>query len=355
MPVQSLSTLKDGRARDRIDRVEPRLREAGLRLVAHNLLVDQLTAEVASAFRRKRIDALVLKGPGLANWLYPNEIRVRTDVDMLVAPQSKARAVAVLKQHGFALGYRSRIVSVLPGDPGGVEYHRGCNPIERFRQRSSPQRAARPRARCETIDLHCSVLGLFGEPDAIWRELFARSEQLMLAGTLIAVPGRDFLLLHVCLHAAQHVGGTTCKAFEDLRRAIASADEEQWRRALALAHAFDGTVTFAAGLQCVSGGRVVARRLGLTEARSLRFSSNWDVKAVDRRLAAVLPRRGRVVQALIKLAKELAPPPEYMRTWWSPVARRGVPGLLSAYMWRIAWAIRHVSPRVFPPCRGAGR
>jgi Uncharacterised nucleotidyltransferase len=327
--------------------LEPQRYAFGLQLVAHNVLIDRLTAEVTSALHRDQIDSLVLKGPGLAKWLYPNEIRIRTDADLLIARQDKTKAVAVLKQLGFTLGYRSRLVATLPGDPGGVEYHRGCTAIHRFRQRSSANYAARLRVRCDTIDLHCSIPGLFGDLDTICRETFASSERLTVAGTVVNVPNNDFALVHVCLHAAQHVNDANCKAFEDLRRATAIAEDEHWCRALALARRFDGAVAFAAGLQCVVEGNSVARRLGLIESRSLRLTLDRDADAVNRRLAAILPRNASVVQALAALAGEIAPPPEYMRTWWPHIARRGIPGLLIAYMWRIAWAMRRVVPRIF--------
>ncbi len=61
-----------------------------------------LTAEVASAFASEGIGTVVLKGPVLARWLYPGEVRPYVDADLMVAPDDRARTVSVLKRLGFA-------------------------------------------------------------------------------------------------------------------------------------------------------------------------------------------------------------------------------------------------------------
>jgi hypothetical protein len=55
-------------------------RYEGYRQRAHNFAIDALTAEVAGAFDREGIETLVLKGPVLARWLYPGEVRLPTHV-----------------------------------------------------------------------------------------------------------------------------------------------------------------------------------------------------------------------------------------------------------------------------------
>jgi hypothetical protein len=57
------------------------------------------------------------------------------------------------------------------------------------------------------------------------------------------------------------------------------------------------------------------------------------------------------MQTLAAVIGEVVPTPEYMQTWWPHIARRGAPGLLAAYVWRIAWAMRHVVPRTFARAR----
>jgi hypothetical protein len=77
-------------------------RYEGYRQRARNFAVDALTAEVASAFAGVSIDTVVLKGPVLAKWLYPGEVRSYIDSDLMVAPENRALAVGVLGRLGFA-------------------------------------------------------------------------------------------------------------------------------------------------------------------------------------------------------------------------------------------------------------
>jgi hypothetical protein len=70
--------------------------------LARNFAVDVLTTEVAGAFGHEGVVTLVLKGPVLARWLYPGEVRPYVDSDLMVAPENRARAVGVLERLGFA-------------------------------------------------------------------------------------------------------------------------------------------------------------------------------------------------------------------------------------------------------------
>jgi hypothetical protein len=63
--------------------------------------IDALTAEVAGALNSDGIETLVLKGPVLAKWLYPEEVRAYSDSDLLVATGSHAHAVEVLERARF--------------------------------------------------------------------------------------------------------------------------------------------------------------------------------------------------------------------------------------------------------------
>jgi hypothetical protein len=323
--------------------------DLAVRLVAHTVLMDRLVVEVTSTFHDEGIDVLALKGPVLARWLYPTEIRVCADADLLVASKSRVAAVAALRRLGFEAGWRSRLVLMLPGDPGGVEYHRGSTAAERFMVRCSARYARRQQARWDTIDLHCSIPGLFGDPDLIWSELFTTSEWLTIANADVAVPNRDFALLHICLHAAQH-RGSRHNAVEDLRRAIARADYGQWLRALALARAYDGVEAFGAGLRCVPEGHGLARRLALDEPRSLRFALNRNRGMVTRRLAAMNPSGVGPAQTLLASAHQVVPPSEHMRRWREHWARHGSLGLPGVYLWRITCACHRLIlrlPRIY--------
>lgn len=293
----------------------PLNRDFGLRLVVRNLLIDRVTVEIANAFKGEGIQTLILKGPVLAEWLYPGEVRTYCDSDLLVAPKHWGRAVSVLERLGFA-EYCSWMPSPLSLDPGGIAFQRGD----------------------DMVDLHCVLPGLDGDPNAIWASLLERSDHQVIGGAKLRVPDRDAVLLHVGLHAAHHANYEECKPFEDLRRAIAHAKQSQWRGALELAHAYHGVPAFAAGLSLLPEGRDLVRLLGLEGVRSLRHGLRRHDDVIAEEINALLSSETSVGHKLITVTSELFPRSEYMR-WWSPLARRGKLGLAVAYLWRPLWAV----------------
>jgi Uncharacterised nucleotidyltransferase len=282
--------------------------------LARNFAVDALTAEVAGAFGREGIETLVLKGPVLAKWLYPGEVRPYIDSDLMVAPENRARAVGVLKRLGFA-EYCPWMPTPLSMDPGRTTFSRGG----------------------AMVDLHCQLPGLDGDPDAIWGCLAASAERQVIGGVELRAPNRDAVLLHVALHAAQHANLAENKPLEDLRRALARVEESKWSNALELARAYRGVPAFAAGLRLLPEGGDLARRLDLGEEGSLKYALlREDVIAEE--LYALLCASAGIRRKLAIAASRSFPRPDYMR-WWSPLARRGRLGLASAYLWRSIWVI----------------
>jgi Uncharacterised nucleotidyltransferase len=284
--------------------------------LARNFAVDALTAEVAGAFGHEGIEALVLKGPVLAKWLYPGEVRTYIDSDLMVAPENRARAVGVLERLGF-VEYLPWMPLPLSLDAGGTA----------FRRRGGGM-----------VDLHCQLPGLDSDPGAIWGRLAARAEQQVIGGVELRVPDRDVVLLHVVLHAAHHANLVDSKPLEDLRRALANVEESQWSSALELAHAYRGVPAFAAGLQLLPEGKDLARRLDLGELRSPRHEIRREDNVIAEELYALLCADAGIRRKLAIAASDVFPRPDYMR-WWSPLARRGKLGLAGAYLWRAIWVI----------------
>jgi hypothetical protein len=276
--------------------------------------VDALTAEVAGAFGREGIETLVLKGPVLAKWLYPGEVRLYIDSDLMVAPENRARAVAVLERLGFA-EYRPWMPTPLSLDIGRTTFSRDGG----------------------MVDLHCQLPGLDGDPDAIWGRLVASAERQVIGGAELRVPDRDAVLLHVALHAAQHANLVGGKPLEDLRRALARVEESRWSSALELARTYRGVPAFAAGLRLLPEGGDLVCRLDLGEEGSLKYALlREDVIAEE--LYALLCADAGIGRKLAIAASRGFPGPDYMR-WWSPLARRGKLGLAGAYLWRAIWVI----------------
>jgi hypothetical protein len=289
--------------------------EEGFQEVGRKLAIDRLTVDIAATFSRCGIEALLLKGPVLGEWLYPGEMRPYCDSDLMVAPGDRARAVRMLERLGFR-EYRPWMPSPLSLDPGGTAYERGD----------------------DKVDLHCVLPGLDGEPSVIWSSLLARSEYHVIEGTRLRVPDRDALLLHVCLHAAHHANYVECKPFEDLRRAIASATDEQWDRSLELARAYGGVGAFAAGLLVIPEGRPLARRLCVEDVRSHRFGLRREDNVIAEEISALFSAEASPQTKLATVISDVFPRPQYMR-WWSPLARRGRLGLAVSYAWRPLWVV----------------
>ena len=286
-------------------------------MAARNLVVDRLTAEIAGVFAMDGIESLVLKGPALAEWLYPGEVRPYDDSDLMITPGDWQRAVGVLERLGF---------------------HNHLEPMEHPRMESF---ASTPFLRDkDNLDLHCTLHGLQGSPELIAVSLMATAEPQVIGGAELRVPGRAALLLHVGLHAAHHSQG---KAVEDLRRAIGHADEGHWSQALELARALDGVPAFASGLRLLPEGVELGRRLGIEGVRSplhdLRRGGIPTAEGIDALLSPAVGTR----QRLAMVAAEMFPSPEFMRGW-TPLARRGRFGLTAAYVWRPIWLLVH-APR----------
>jgi hypothetical protein len=282
--------------------------------LARNFAVDVLTAEVADAFDREGIETLVLKGPVLAKWLYPDEVRPYADSDLMVAPESWTRAVGVLERLGF-VEYLPWMPTPLSMDIGRTTFNRDGG----------------------IVDLHRQLPELDGDPHAIWGCLSAGAERQVIGGIELRVPDRDTVLLHVVLHAAQHANLVDSRTLEDLRRALARVEESKWSSALELAHAYRGVPAFAAGLRLLPEGRHLARRLGFGEVRSLQHEIRRE-DVIAEELYALFSVSAGTGRKLAIAASRSFPGPDYMRLW-SPLARRGKLGLAAAYVWRAMWVI----------------
>ena len=300
-----------------------------LRLLAvRNLAIDQLAAEIAGAFAAEGIETLVLKGPVLAEWLYPGEVRPYGDADLMVAPHDWGAAAAILCRLGFA------------------DY---LGPMAHPRMESFASTAFLRGE--DNLDLHCTLHGLDGDPEQIWSSFEANAGRQVIGGTELRVPGRAALLLHIGLHAAHHAAG---KALEDLRRAITRAEEDLWREALDLANLLEGTPAFATGLRLLPEGAELARRLGIEDSvRSTRHEIGYRRVPTAEGIDALLQPGAGIRLRTLTVVNELFPRPQFMR-WWSPLARRGPLGMVASYPWRWIWLLAH-APRGLLAVRRARR
>jgi hypothetical protein len=278
-----------------------------LAVAMYTRLVDRLAVSVSGQFREAGIDHLVVKGPAIAHWLYgPDEVRTYGDVDVLVRQPDWDRAVALLHRHGF------------DDAMAGMAHPR----MESYA--SHPYRSV-----AGDVDLHATFKGLTADMDAVWEAFSEGREVLRLPEGELEMPSEAARLMHVALHAAQHLDG---KAVDDLERALDQLSDDHWHAAAEVAAATGGMAAFLSGLRTVQAGRNLAMRLRFPDVHSvesLLHSSGVPLAEALHQLATEPGWRAKAALAW----REAFPTSDFMR-WSSTLARRGPLGLLAAYVRR---------------------
>jgi hypothetical protein len=274
---------------------------------------------VSTALLDAGVRTILLKGPALAAWLYPDRRRAYSDVDLLIRGLDRAAAERVLRNLGFV-----RIaIDILPHDR---PHH--------ARTWVAPGGAA--------VDLHHTLVGVEASPETVWNVLAVDTDWLQLGDGKIEVLSLEGRALVVVLHAAQH-GPNVMRPLEDLRRVLEQLSLKDWRAVRQLAERLEALPAFAAGLRLLPRGGAVAAELELPQA--------MPVETVLRSTSAPtmslgfdwLARTHGIRRKATFVARKLAPQPEFMRGW-TPLARRGRSGLAAAYLWRVASLTVRVGP-----------
>ncbi len=287
--------------------------------VALALAADRLARDTADSLKADGVDCVLLKGASLAEWLYRDgAARGYVDVDLLVDPHRYVDAEATLRALEFEPLHED--------DWEGSEYQ--------------PHARAWRRARDGAmIDLHRTLSEVRNRgPEAVWTILQPHREQMAVGGGNIDILDITGRLVLCALHAAHH-GREMLKPLEDLRRAIAIADDGEWRRAISLADELDALHGFGTGLRLVPEGDALADHLGLWTP-DLLATAQGGARAplaigFDRLASAP-----RLRDKLALLGRELVPNPSTVR-YSSRLARRGRLGLALAYLRRPFWLARH--------------
>ena len=297
---------------------DPAFDSAALLATARALETDRVTAEVVTRFAEADIDAILIKGPTLAKWLYDDgAVRPYVDSDLVVPPDRFDLAADALAGLGFRLD---------PLTPAELPDH-GIPHAETFRREDGA-----------AVDLHRAPSGASVAPSTAWRVLAGHTERMDVGGITVRVPTLPVRALICAFHAAQH-GPAVPKPLEDLRRAIVRP-EPLWREAVEIATRLGGIPSLVLGLRLIPAGADLADRLALPSAQLVEAAVATDSRA---RLAlgfdSLARQRGPTAKAAMVL-REAFPSPEFMR-WWSPLARRGPVGLAAAYARRLVWLASH--------------
>lgn len=298
-------------------------------LVASIMRVDATVAAVTRALADEGIPSILLKGASIARWLYDaKDERPYSDCDLLVAPADIPRAEAVLDHLGFT-------------------------PYVKQSQWDRPQHAATwmPPPRFAIVDLHRTLGEAVADPQVVWDVLSQEIERITVNGQPVDALNEAGRALSIAIHAAQHSGNFPT-ATEDLRKAVAGVSAETWAHAARIASAIGALDELVLGLELVPGGNSVVRDLGLSRNRRvdailrargappLARGVNWMAdQPLPRKVAFVVPN---VFLSKVELRD------------WSPLARRGVLGLVLAYLWRPLWVLGKL-PRALTAVRAARR
>jgi putative nucleotidyltransferase-like protein len=295
--------------------------------VGTNLATDAVAVEVVGEFDLRGIRTLVLRGPGIARWLYREGERDYGDVDLLVEPDSVERAEEALRD----LGFRGR-------------------PLHPLKHRRPRHAQMWVRATTPPVDLHRTIVGVAASDREVWAALRGYSKPITLHDVAVQTLDRTGLLVLLTLHAAQH--GLEA-ATRDLAVALTRVGSEEWEQARSLATQLEALPAFGVGLRMFPAGREIADRLEIDTspipetllrseaAPDLALGLNWAADLPSTRLRARF-----IVSKVFPDANSMCAS--------SGVARRGKAGLAAAYLQRLLWlSIR--APRAIRAVRRARR
>ena len=304
-----------------------------LRMAAFSFKVDGVTAEVTTALGDASIPSILLKGPGIATWLYSGDSpRIYGDSDLLIRREDWAGAMAVLK----ALAFEDDL-----------------GPLEHPRMESGAGYSWARASDGASVDMHFTLFGIGVEPEELWAALSESAVREPVGGIEVSMPSHAARLLHIALHAVQHGGEAWEKPMADLERAIAMVPEPTWAEARILAEQVGAAATFATGLRLQAAGRDLADRIGAAEGETVDATLRLEWVPTAEGFQELSEASG-LRDKLALVAREFFPNRAFMR-WWSPLARRGTAGLILAYCGRPFWLVFRAVPGYFAWRRAARR
>lgn len=289
---------------------------------AQTVRLDLAAYEAVQALEADGIPSLVLRGPAIARWLYPDEFRAYTDIDLLIQPGRAERARLVVAALGYAC-------SSMPTSARNVDPH------------DSIWLRATDGAR---LELHRSLFGIGADGAALWDRLSVEIEPLSLGigGRVLPVLRPHARVLVIALHVAYH-GHWMPWPVRDLELALAALSGSALRETARLAKQLDAVPAFAAGLRQTEAGAVLADDLALPTDRSVGMELG---RAGAPTVALHLESLSRVPSGrprLLYVLRALFPPPRFMRVRYA-MARRGRGGLHLTYLGRPLWLLVRLAP-----------
>jgi hypothetical protein len=288
-----------------------------------HLMMTRELAALAQHCAREGLDLIVLKGPVLADRVYPQPaLRPFSDLDLLVRADDRFRADAVLRAHGL------RRVA----DDHSWEFDLAWDGATLYETPDGVR-----------VDLHWALLT---EPRFAWSPdetgVWERSVPVMIGETMARGLGREDHLLYLAAHLAVHHALTGLLHVWDvallLERELHALDWEivvaraaSWRVSHALyfvLHAVRRTFAAPVPASALSALHPGGPRAALLAALVSRGDGERLVR-LERLVALLLVDRGRDLYRPLRRA--LLPPASWMRARYDPTASR--PALYRAH-WR---------------------
>lgn len=220
------------------------LPDDAMTVIGQRLRVDSWTVEAIDALRAQHIRVLLLKGPAIARWLYPNAPHARpyADADLLVASDRIRAAAAVLE----SLGYEMHGTPAAPVDePHARHFYR--------------------RTDAAAVDLHRAIhCTEHVDAGLVWNTLASRTQTLAVAGVNVEIPNAAVRALHLALHLGPY-DGRESQQWRDLDRAVRVIDAATWSDAAQIARSLGIEADLGARLQRVPAARELVRALALPQ------------------------------------------------------------------------------------------
>jgi hypothetical protein len=165
---------------------------------------------------------------------------------------------------------------------------------------------------------------------------------LVVGGQPVSVLDAAASAMLVALHSAHHGTGRP-KTLTDVEQAVARLDRSTWEQARSLAAALGASEPFAAGLRLTSAGDALADGLGLARPASAAMWLKTNPRTYGAWALDQVLQNDTISGRLVALGRVVWPSPAVMRTFF-PVAQRGRPGLMLAYLLRPARLAVHAGP-----------
>lgn len=247
--------------------------------VSNRPWLELLHAEVCWTLADRGVEVLVIKGPSIGEWLYPEGGRESADVDLLLRPSEWRAAVSVLKRRGFE------------------QIHSGFRETEVALHSLDLQRTNAAQGLHE-LDLHRYFPGIVADPEEAFNLLWEGRLAGEQAGVPVWYPSIEARALIIALHAARDTHSP--KTMEDLRRAMAALSPPQIQTLAELARRLDAQSALRAGIETLPETSSYVESLGLAEVEVTNYwalmSHGADPLTVELERVRSLPPGDRLRQ-----------------------------------------------------------